>query len=157
MNISSDHRISWLSEALGLAKKCEPTSTAYNVGCVITTDGSDPRRVADGYSRELPGNTHAEECAINKLTMFSEPLVLYSTMEPCSTRLSGKESCTKRILACPMIRTVVIGVREPDKFVKCEGVDELREHGVVVLFGDDEQLAEEALKLATIGHHEREQ
>ena len=44
---------------------------------------------------------------------------LYTTMEPCSFRLSGNEPCVQRILSQKgNIGTVFVGVMEPDTFVK---------------------------------------
>jgi len=99
------------------------------------------KTLSTGYSRELPGNTHAEECAILKLQesfpethrSLLEGAELFTTMEPCSKRLSGKKPCTELVLEAK-IKRVVIGVREPDHFVKCEGVDILKQRDVIVSF-----------------------
>lgn len=168
------------------------------------------RVVATGYSRELPGNTHAEECCLLKLaalgadtgsrddyfkddnedeiecehglesdvvgcsnqefgsvTVPAAPVagagcssgcgggrynsnnkssnmsgrklksrrkwIMYSTMEPCSTRLSGNRSCSDRLIASG-IRQVYVGVREPDHFVKAVvGVENMVEKGIEVI------------------------
>jgi pyrimidine deaminase RibD-like protein len=146
-----------------------------------------------GYSRELPGNTHAEECALAKLevpdgsptaeqvrelrtrsfvlapkhtadlsfkrlianavdishltflphlhayrchvTLIPCPMqpevYMYTTMEPCSKRVSGNSPCVARILAtrdygnsragCKVTR-VYVGAMEPSNFVNCEGM-----------------------------------
>ncbi|KAJ1024713.1 hypothetical protein NDA16_002753 [Ustilago loliicola] len=101
--------------ALGEADKSPPTDTAFCVGCVIcpTSDASSSSTLeilATGFSRELPGNTHAEQCALDKLASEFQPqqssdksvplldLDLYTTMEPCSERLSGNLPCVQRIL-----------------------------------------------------------
>ncbi|KAF9921625.1 hypothetical protein FBU30_008309 [Linnemannia zychae] len=127
--------------------------------------------VATGYSRELPGNTHAEECCLLKLAalgadtgsrdellededeetnskQFSsvsvennkslkpksrKKWIMYSTMEPCSTRLSGNRSCSDRLIASG-VRQVYVGVREPDHFVKTVvGVENMVEKGIEVI------------------------
>lgn len=105
--------------ALEEAKKCEGTETAFSVGAVLVKDGEV---LSTGYSRELPGNTHAEQCALEKYFAkhntkdVPEGTVIYTTMEPCSERLSGNEPCVQRILkSC--IKTVFVGVLEPDTFV----------------------------------------
>lgn len=103
--------------ALSEADKSPPTDAAFCVGCVISFSGdsgkgSSSEFLATGYSRELPGNTHAEQCALDKLTsdfaLKNQPaaakdvptldLDLYTTMEPCSERLSGNLPCVQRIL-----------------------------------------------------------
>lgn len=88
--------------ALKEAAKCGPTTTAFSVGAVLV-NGSET--LSTGYSRELIGNTHAEQCALEKYFTqvgareVPEGTVLYTTMEPCSFRLSGNEPCVHRILA----------------------------------------------------------
>ena len=186
------------------ALKCESAERAYNVGAVAVSAGG--AILATGYSRELPGNTHAEETALIKIGVrakrdtaaaeaevsaehivddesgesdaeetevdyreawrdhpeaSSGPSVsgppatptlppaleddsegdiargeavgctMYTSMEPCSKRLSGRRGCTSRCLAARVAR-VVVGVREPDNFVTCTGDAELRAAGVRV-------------------------
>lgn len=125
--------LSMMLEALVQADHCKGVKTAFSVGCVIAVLGAsveapgvalsdvdvlEPCLLFTGYSRELPGNTHAEECALEKLVRYCErtpaarneeavaaapskapiQLVLYTTMEPCSERLSGNTPCVDRIL-----------------------------------------------------------
>lgn len=142
--------------ALEEAAKCEPTPTAFCVGSIIASGSSSAdhsRVLATGYSRELPGNTHAEQCALDKLPAGSgEGLDLYTTLEPCSTRLSGNVPCVDRILALPKgtIARVLMGVEEPDDFVACEGTRKLRDAGVEVVTVAG--FADECLKAARRGH-----
>ncbi|PWN20073.1 PAP2-domain-containing protein [Microstroma glucosiphilum] len=162
--------------ALRQASRCEPTSTAFCVGCIIAVSGSE-EVVATGFSRELEGNTHAEQCALDKLV--SSPgriegeeaktgeetevleLDLYTTMEPCSERLSGATPCAQRILsfnqASPLLSLppslgtgsatspvprqararivrVYQGVSEPEDFIKDNvGLNLLRGGGIEVV------------------------
>lgn len=153
--------LDFLRQALGEAKNCTPTSTAYCVGCVIV-DSVTRKVLAAGYSRELPGNTHAEENALTKLlgdrsdsTQYTPlaDLDMYVTMEPCSERLSGNKPCTDRIIeAGGLIKRVILGVREPDTFVQCVGVEKLQEHGIVVVRNEDEELERLCLEVARRGH-----
>ncbi len=149
----------FMSLCVELAGRSRPVDTAYCVGAVLVTSSSR-KVVATGFSRELLGNTHAEECCFIKLheardSFLSgspsvrdsasdqldsaaeaidrgEDLELFTTMEPCSQRLSGKLSCTARILQNPSVRRVVVGTLEPANFVRCRGVQTLREAGIVV-------------------------
>ncbi|CEP61238.1 uncharacterized protein LALA0_S02e09846g [Lachancea lanzarotensis] len=112
----------YMELAIQEAQKCGPTTTAFSVGAVLV-NGSQV--LAVGHSRELPGNTHAEQCALDKYFdatgQSKVPLgsALYTTMEPCSLRLSGQLPCVDRILAQDKnIRTVFVGVMEPDTFVQ---------------------------------------
>ncbi|RUP45924.1 cytidine deaminase-like protein [Jimgerdemannia flammicorona] len=121
-----------MREAINQANLSIAIPTAYCVGAVLTS--KDGAVLSTGFSRELPGNTHAEECALTKVS--GDPTAarggtMYTTMEPCSLRLSGNRPCVERILEAGIAR-VVMGVREPPNFVQCNGVDLLREKGVKV-------------------------
>ncbi|KAK6205473.1 DRAP deaminase [Scheffersomyces amazonensis] len=115
----SPHR-KFMELAVTLADKCGETQTQFNVGAVLVNRGEI---LATGHSRELPGNTHAEQCALEKyfeqigkreLPLGTE---IYTTMEPCTLRLSGNKPCADRILDTN-IKTCFVGVAEPDIFVK---------------------------------------
>lgn len=157
--------------AIAQANKSKPVDKAYCVGAVLVDASGSV--LATGYSRELPGNTHAEECCFIKMqtrwvtdkdsTSSTDSAVgsgsntpitdakentgtqaptskvdLYTTMEPCSKRLSGKKSCTERLLELKShIRRVIIGALEPPVFVKCTGADLLRDAGIEVVAMDD--------------------
>jgi len=53
--------------------------------------------------------------------------------------------------AVGLIRRVVLGVREPDRFVQCVGVEKLEEHGIVVVRNEDVELEKECLAVASRG------
>ncbi|WP_405134101.1 dCMP deaminase [Nocardia sp. NBC_01388] len=136
----------WMRHAIGLARLCPPSDTAFSVGAVIV--GADGVEIMHGWSRETDDKVHAEESALNKLG--NDPRLphatLYSTLEPCSQRGSkDRAPCTDRILAAG-IRRVVIAWREPGTFVdNCQGVEKLREHGIEVVELSD--LADEAMSM----------
>ncbi|MFE3053307.1 dCMP deaminase [Nocardia sp. NPDC059239] len=137
----------WMRHAIGLARLCSHSDTAFAVGAVIV--GVDGVEIAHGWSRETDDKVHAEESALNKLEPDDPRLpssTLYSTLEPCSQRASqDRLPCTDRILRAG-IRRVVIAWREPGTFVdNCVGVEKLREHGVEVIELPD--LAEEAMSM----------
>ncbi|RHZ78972.1 hypothetical protein Glove_153g19 [Diversispora epigaea] len=147
---TSENDLHYMRIALEQAKLSEPISSAYCVGAVIVKNDTI---LATGYSRELPGNTHAEECAIQKLkdndndnNNNNKDIIgstMYTTMEPCSKRLSGKKCCVDRIKEIGIPR-VVIGCGEPDNFVKCYGIENLKEFGIEVVLV--KELEEECLK-----------
>lgn len=150
--ISNPKHLENMRLALLEAHKCVATPTAYCVGAILTT--SSGAILSKGYSRELPGNTHAEQCCLEKLaaqgTELPEGAVLYTTMEPCSERLSGNTPCVDRIIATGgKIKTVYVGVREPDRFVKVNvGLQKLREAGVeyICVTGLEEEILREAVR-----------
>ncbi|KAJ2821134.1 hypothetical protein FBU31_005004 [Coemansia sp. 'formosensis'] len=120
--------------AIEQANRALPIKTAFSVGSLLV---HGRRIIATGFSRELPGNTHAAHCAITKsqttpLSHFVHGSVLYSTMEPCSSRLSKNVSCSAHIIKAG-IREVVIGVKEPLTFSECKGVQQLRKAGINVI------------------------
>lgn len=149
--LSTKDHLYYLHRALELARESPPRPTNFRVGAVIISnplsEGSGPTILATGHTLELPGNSHAEQCAIAKLAIehgISETQLhtilpqemnatLYSTLEPCGRRLSGNLSCVHRIIATrnktpgmsrPQdtsseggIRKVIFGAKEPSTFV----------------------------------------
>lgn len=133
--------------------------------------GITPVILATGYSREFPGNTHAEANALLKSQMLSakelsslfstkDPIQynsllqytdVYTTLEPCSIRTSGLRPCVD-VLVELKIKRCMIGVSEPDDFVKCEGAQKLKEAGIEVIWLDG--LQDECLAVARRGHQE---
>lgn len=154
--MEGDH-IHFLRLALTEARKCIPTPTAFCVGCVLVVrlldEVTPPTILATGYSRELPGNTHAEANALAKAqNLSSEELSslfphtssvvltdlllsvdVYTTLEPCSVRTSGLSPCADALIASK-IKRCYIGVGEPDDFVKCEGARKLKDAGIEVIW-----------------------
>ncbi|KAI7820276.1 cytidine deaminase-like protein, partial [Gamsiella multidivaricata] len=142
--------------AIEQANLSVPVPSGYCVGAVLVQETHpDPdsdlpqedrfRVVTTGYSRELPGNTHAEEVCLIKLAALKaeeaeeerdsaqrQGWIMYSTMEPCSTRLSGNRSCSELLIESH-VRKVYVGVREPDHFVKMVvGVENMVKQGIEV-------------------------
>ncbi len=123
----------WMSLAVGLARQCPPSDTAYSVGAlIVAADGTELSR---GFSRENDPHVHAEEAALGKLPAGPPWLAgatIYSTLEPCSQRRSRPLSCTQLIIAARIGR-VVIAYREPSLFVAdCQGVELLEQAGITV-------------------------
>ncbi|GAA4638212.1 hypothetical protein GCM10023196_095050 [Actinoallomurus vinaceus] len=123
----------WLSFAIGLAKHCPPSATAFSVGCVIVDEHG--AEIAQGFSREKP-HLHAEESALSKVKLDDEPLAgatLYSSLEPCTRRRSQSRTCAELIVASG-IRRVVIAWREPPIFVAdAHGAEALKAAGIIVV------------------------
>ncbi|KAF8482136.1 diaminohydroxyphosphoribosylamino-pyrimidine deaminase [Russula ochroleuca] len=180
MDIIGDEQqhIQYLREALLEAGKCTPTPTAFCVGCVLVArypstaeQQQQPVVLAKGYSRELPGNTHAEANALAKARNFSpeqlsemfptgadnKPNIddllahtdVYTTLEPCSVRTSGLAPCADALVTAKVSRCF-IGVGEPEDFVQCEGARILKAAGCQVIWLKG--LEEECLAAARRGH-----
>jgi pyrimidine deaminase RibD-like protein len=84
----------------------------------------------------------------NSLLQYTD---IYTTLEPCSIRTSGLRPCAD-VLVQSKIKRCMIGVSEPDDFVKCEGAQKLKEAGIEVIWLDS--LQDECLAVARRGHQE---
>lgn len=165
--IQPDDHAAYMRLALDLARKSPPKPTNFRVGAVLV-DQSRNEILATGYTLELPGNTHAEQCCLLKLAeqhkvteeqlkdVLPSQLVLYTTVEPCSKRLSGNLPCVERVLRLAgSIRTVYVGIMEPDTFVsKNTGKLLLQDAGIQVV--QIPGLESEIMAVATAGHRQVE-
>jgi pyrimidine deaminase RibD-like protein len=156
-------RIVYMQHALIEAQKSPPKPTNYRVGAILV-DLVKHEILATGYTLELEGNTHAEQCCFMKLAkdygvgedslheVSLPPMALYTTVEPCSTRLSGNLPCVERILRLKnSIKTVYVGVLEPSKFIaNNNGRMTLQAEGITVIHVPG--LEKEILATATAGH-----
>ncbi|KAL2162041.1 hypothetical protein VTH06DRAFT_7826 [Thermothelomyces fergusii] len=157
-----DHE-GYMRLALEQAQKSPPKPTNYRVGAVLV-DPAANEVLATGYTLELAGNTHAEQNCLAKLArqhgvpeeglaqVLPPGLALYTTVEPCSSRLSGNLPCVERVLRLAgSIRTVYVGVAEPDTFVaENTGRRALEAAGIAVV--QVKGLEREILEVATAGH-----
>jgi pyrimidine deaminase RibD-like protein len=157
-----DHK-AYMRLALEQAQKSPPKPTNYRVGAVLV-DSATNEILATGYTLELPGNTHAEQCCFMKLAnkhgvpeenlkdVLPSDLALYTTVEPCSKRLSGNIPCVERVLRLAgSLQTVYVGIMEPETFVaENTGKTSLQEAGISVIHV--EGFEEEILEVATAGH-----
>jgi len=84
--------------------------------------------------------------------VLPEETVLYTTVEPCFKRLSGNLPCVERILRLgKAIKTVYVGVKEPEKFVgENTGRKMLEDAGIKVVLVQG--MEKEILDVATAGH-----
>ncbi len=118
-----DH--TFLKEAILQALK-STSEDGYSVGAVIVIEG---RIISKAFSGESKENTHAEEHAIKRYTGSLSGATIYSTMEPCDTRRSGKRSCCDLIIENKIAR-VVFGTFDPDKRIVCNGAETLETAGI---------------------------
>jgi pyrimidine deaminase RibD-like protein len=160
--LPNDHH-AYMRYCLTLASQSPPKPTNYRVGALILSPSTNTV-LATGYTLELPGNTHAEQCCLLKLSqihtvpeellaeVLPEDTVLYTTVEPCGKRLSGNLPCVERILRLAgKIKTVYVGVTEPETFVG-ENVGRARLEGAGIKVVQVEGMEDEILEIATAGH-----
>lgn len=151
-----------MQKALSQARQSPPKPTNYCVGALLFNPTTNTI-LSTGYTLEMPGNTHAEQCCLQKLAQqhnVSEDQIaevlppdtaIYTTMEPCNLRLSGNLPCVDRIIAAKKISKVYLGVKEPEKFVgENEGRKKLEAAGIECVHVPG--LEEEILRVATAGH-----
>lgn len=161
-----DHE-GYMRQALELAKQSPPKPTNFRVGAILVDEASN-EVLATGFTLELPGNTHAEQCCLIKFAasknveegqvthVLPPNTIIYTTMEPCNKRSIGNTPCVERILATRKgvnggIKTVYLGVTEPEKFVgENTGRTRLEAAGVVCIHVPG--LEDEILEVATAGH-----
>lgn len=161
-----DHE-EYMRQALELAKQSPPKPTNFRVGAILIDEASN-KVLATGFTLELPGNTHAEQCCLIKFAASKNVeegqvvhalppnTVIYTTMEPCNKRSVGNTPCVERILATQKgvnggIKTVYLGITEPEKFVgENNGRTRLEAAGVVCIHVPG--LESEILEVATAGH-----
>ena len=157
-SIAPGDHLAYMRYALSLAKKAPPKPTNFCVGAILVDEAAN-EVLSTGYTMELPGNTHAEQCCLAKADKggLREPgaeaqkLVLYTTMEPCNKRASGNMPCTETILKTGGIKIVYLGVKEPEKFVgENMGRAKLEEAGIEYVHVPG--LEAEILEVATAGH-----
>lgn len=163
-NLKDDSpQVDTMRHCLDLARQSSPKPTNFRVGAVIIRL-SDDKIVAEGFTLQLPGNTHAEQCCLMKLAeqhstseedlfqSITEPHALYTTVEPCFKRLSGNMPCVERVLRQKSwIKTVYVGVQEPETFVgQNPGRKVLEDAGIEVVH--IQGLEDNILEVATAGH-----
>jgi pyrimidine deaminase RibD-like protein len=121
-----------LNLAVSLADACPKSDQAFAVGAIIVD--ANGIELARGFSRELGPSFHAEETAITKALQSNIPLkgaTIYSSLEPCGLRLSGKLGCSGLIIKHQIVK-VVYALEEPNTFVEPLGLKYLTEAGVEV-------------------------
>ena len=125
--------LDFMEEAINSAQKSPISNKAFSVGAVVALDGII---LCTGYSRELNDSMHAEEMCIAKLAELNvdhSKLIMYTTMEPCGERLSGKKCCADLIIDA-RIPTVVVGALEPKVFIKfTKGIEKLKQKHIQII------------------------
>jgi diaminohydroxyphosphoribosylaminopyrimidine deaminase / 5-amino-6-(5-phosphoribosylamino)uracil reductase len=153
--------------ARGYSREDDPHVHAEEsaLGKLGTLPDGDPRRAdgglrradsglrrADGDLRRADGDLRRADSGLRRADgdLRLQGATLYSTLEPCSQRLSRPRTCTDLILAAGIGR-VVIAWREPSLFVAdCRGSELLTEAGVTVV-----ELADLARQARAVNAHLR--
>jgi diaminohydroxyphosphoribosylaminopyrimidine deaminase / 5-amino-6-(5-phosphoribosylamino)uracil reductase len=118
--------------ALDEATKGSPSPNPH-VGAIVVASGEI---VGRGHHPRA-GREHAEVMALRQAGERARGATLYVTLEPCNHH-GRTPPCTDAVLAAGIAR-VVVGVRDPDPRVQGGGNARLREAGVEVIEGIEEE------------------
>ena len=124
----------WMQRCLTLARKAAGR-TAPNplVGCVIV---KAEEIVGEGFHPQA-GEPHAEVFALKAAGDRAQGATLYVNLEPCN-HYGRTPPCSKAVVAAKPAQ-VVVGMVDPDPRVSGTGIAQLREAGIEVIVGVEEQ------------------
>lgn len=119
--------------AIEVGKKSRPESDDRihpKAGVVIV---KNEKILAMGCRGELCAGEHAEYTVLERKLKDRDLTgsILYTTLEPCTTRKHPKTSCAKWIVK-RRIHTVVIGILDPNPEIRGKGILFLRDNDVLV-------------------------
>ncbi len=103
------------------------------VGAVVVKNG---RLLTTGYHRRV-GDAHAEAVVLEEVGAAARGADLVVSLEPCS-HFGRTPPCVDRIVAAG-VKRVVIGVLDPNPRERGRGVSLLREAGIDVVLGVEEE------------------
>lgn len=127
----------YIRRCVELARKAVGfTSPNPMVGCVIVKDG---RIVGEGYHPRA-GQPHAEVFALRDAGSMAQDATAYVSLEPCN-HYGRTPPCTDALIKAK-VRKVVVGMVDPNPIVASKGLDRLRDAGIDVTVGVEEQLCQ---------------
>lgn len=94
-------------------------------------------KVERGHRGELREGDHAEFTLIERKLSHEklDDCILFTTLEPCVERNSPKIACCKRT-SNARIKTVYVGIADPDPTVNGKGMAHLKDNGINVIMFD---------------------
>jgi diaminohydroxyphosphoribosylaminopyrimidine deaminase / 5-amino-6-(5-phosphoribosylamino)uracil reductase len=124
----------WMQRCIALARQAAG-QTAPNpmVGCVIVQDGEV---VGEGFHPKA-GEPHAEVFALRAAGDRTLGATLYVSLEPCN-HYGRTPPCSEAVIQAKVAR-VVVGMVDPDPRVSGGGIARLRDAGIEVVVGVEEQ------------------
>jgi diaminohydroxyphosphoribosylaminopyrimidine deaminase / 5-amino-6-(5-phosphoribosylamino)uracil reductase len=126
----------WMQEALRIAERGF-TPPNPMVGCILVKNGV---KIGEGF-HPFAGQPHAERFALQEAGEAAHGATAYVTLEPCC-HWGRTPPCTEALIAAN-VRKVVVAVADPDVRVSGKGIGMLRDAGIAVEVGIEEQAARE--------------
>ncbi|KAI7755062.1 hypothetical protein M8C21_006529 [Ambrosia artemisiifolia] len=125
----------YIRRCVELAKKAIGcTSPNPMVGCVIVKDG---QIVGEGFHPKA-GQPHAEVFALRDAGESAENATAYVSLEPCN-HFGRTPPCSEALIKAK-IKKVVVGMVDPNPIVASRGVAKLRDAGIDVTVGVEEEM-----------------
>ena len=138
LNMVRQEDIEYMRRAMELAERGVGfTNPNPMVGAVIVKGG---KVIGEGW-HERCGEWHAERNAFKNCTVPAEGATMYVTLEPCC-HYGKTPPCTEAIIEHRIAR-VVIGMEDPNPLVAGKGIALLREAGIEVVCGIEEEALRE--------------
>ncbi|KAM0004736.1 putative diaminohydroxyphosphoribosylaminopyrimidine deaminase [Helianthus debilis subsp. tardiflorus] len=125
----------YIRRCVELAKKALGcTSPNPMVGCVIVKDGVI---VGEGFHPKA-GQPHAEVFALRDAGELAENATAYVSLEPCN-HFGRTPPCSEALIKAK-VKRVVVGMVDPNPIVALRGVAKLRDAGIDVTVGVEEEM-----------------
>ena len=138
LNMVRQEDIEYMRRAMELAERGVGfTNPNPMVGAVIVKGG---KVIGEGW-HERCGEWHAERNAFKNCKVSEEGATMYVTLEPCC-HYGKTPPCTEAIIEHGIAR-VVIGMEDPNPLVAGKGIALLREAGIEVVCGVEEEALRE--------------
>ncbi len=138
LNMVRQEDIEYMRRAMELAERGVGfTNPNPMVGAVIVKNG---KVIGEGW-HERCGEWHAERNAFKNCTVPAEGATMYVTLEPCC-HYGKTPPCTEAIIEHGIAR-VVVGMEDPNPLVAGKGIALLREAGIEVVCGVEEEALRE--------------
>ena len=138
LNMVRQEDIEYMRRAMELAERGVGfTNPNPMVGAVIVKGG---KVIGEGW-HERCGEWHAERNAFKNCTVPAEGATMYVTLEPCC-HYGETPPCTEAIIEHGIAR-VVVGMEDPNPLVAGKGIALLREAGIEVVCGVEEEALRE--------------